>query len=76
MRGLDDILIGFFGFFAMDRAIRLFSNAVVEPWATKRSDGNPEVVDNWKLIVEFVLLFICVLLVVYFRDGLAAVIKP
>jgi hypothetical protein len=55
MRALDDILIGFFIFFAIDRAIRLFSNGVVEPWAEKKTQ-QPRVVENWKLGVEFVLL--------------------
>jgi hypothetical protein len=57
MRALDDILIGFFLFFAIDRAIRLFSNGVVEPWAEKRTQ-QPRVVENWKLGVEFVLLVV------------------
>lgn len=55
MRALDDILIGFLIFFALDRAIRLFSNGVVEPWAEKRTmDKNT--IENWKLGVEFLIL--------------------
>jgi hypothetical protein len=51
MRALDDILFGFLIFFAIERFIRLFSNAVIEPWAEKRT-GNPNVVEkletwNW-----------------------------
>jgi hypothetical protein len=55
MRALDDILIGFFIFFAIDRAIRLFSNGIVDPWASKKTT-NDHVVENWKLGAEFVLL--------------------
>lgn len=62
MRALDDILIGFFIFFAIDRAIRLFSNAVVEPWAEKRYKGQ-RTVENWKLGTEFVLLALALVVV-------------
>lgn len=55
MRALDDILIGFFIFFAIDRAIRLFSGAVVEPWA-QRKGASQQGAENWKLGVEFLLL--------------------
>ena len=55
MRALDDILVGFFIFFAIDRAIRLFSNAVVEPWAERKGAGQ-QGVENWKLGIEFLLL--------------------
>lgn len=55
MRALDDILIGFIIFFALDRAIRLFSNGVVEPWAEKRTTDR-NVVENWKLGSEFLIL--------------------
>lgn len=55
MRALDDILIGFLIFFALDRAIRLFSNGVVEPWAEERSPDKTTV-ENWKLGSELVLL--------------------
>ncbi|NBO55982.1 MAG: hypothetical protein EBU84_15665 [Actinobacteria bacterium] len=57
VKALDDILLGFFIFFAIDRAIRLFSNAVVEPWAEKRTQ-QPRVVENWKLGVELVFLVV------------------
>lgn len=66
MRALDDILIGFFIFFAIDRAIRLFSNAVVEPWAaTKSRDQN--IVENWKLGSEFIMLMVALFLVFKMR---------
>lgn len=55
MRSLNDIIGGFFVFFAIDRFIRLISNGVVEPWAKKRS-SKPIVVENYKLAVEFLLL--------------------
>ena len=57
MRALDDILIGFLIFFALDRAIRLFSNGVVEPWAETRSPDKTTV-ENWKLGSELVLLIL------------------
>jgi hypothetical protein len=66
MRTLDDILIGFFIFFAIDRAIRLFSNAVVEPWAQAKT-GDARKVENWKLSTELVLLFVALLLVFKMR---------
>ena len=55
MRALDDILFGFLIFFALDRAVRLFSNGVVEPWA-QRNNYNKNSVENWKLGSEFVAL--------------------
>jgi protein-S-isoprenylcysteine O-methyltransferase Ste14 len=66
MRALDDILIGFFIFFAIDRAIRLFSIAVVEPWAEQKS-GDERKVESWKLGSEFVLLILAVLVVFKLR---------
>ena len=66
MRALDDILIGFFIFFAIDRAIRLFSNAVVEPWAQTKT-GNERSVENWKLGSEFILLLAAVFVVFNMR---------
>ena len=66
MRALDDILIGFFIFFAIDRAIRLFSNGVVEPWASKKSD-NKVIVENWKLGSEFILLILACFVVFKMR---------
>lgn len=66
MRALDDILIGFFIFFAIDRAIRLFSNAVVEPWA-KTKTGDIQKVENWKLGTEFLLLLLAVFIVFKMR---------
>jgi hypothetical protein len=66
MRSLDEILLGFFIFFAIERAIRLFSNAVIQPAALKKS-SNPEVVENWKLLAEVALLVVACVLVVKFR---------
>jgi hypothetical protein len=66
MRSLDDILIGFFIFFAIDRAIRLFSNAVVEPWARTKT-GDEHRVENWKLGTEFLLLLAAVFVVFKMR---------
>jgi hypothetical protein len=69
MKALDDILIGFFIFFAIDRAIRLFSNAVVARGASK------ETVENWKLGTEMILLFACIFLVIKFRRSLSQINK-
>jgi len=66
MRTLDDILIGFFIFFAIDRAIRLFSNAVVEPWAQAKT-GDARKVENWKLGAEFVMLMTALFVVFKMR---------
>lgn len=66
MRALDDILIGFFIFFAIDRAIRLFSNSIVEPWAQTKT-GDERKVENWKLGSEFVLLLAAVFVVFKMR---------
>jgi len=66
MRALDDILVGFFIFFAIDRAIRLFSNTVVEPWAQTKT-GNERSVESWKLGSEFVMLMAALLVVFKMR---------
>jgi hypothetical protein len=66
MRALDDILIGFFIFFAIDRAIRLFSNAVVEPWARTKT-GDEHIVENWKMGAELTLLLVALLFVFKLR---------
>jgi hypothetical protein len=66
MRALDDILIGFFIFFAIDRAIRLFSNAVVEPWARTKTGDEPKV-ENWKMGAELTLLLVALLVVFKLR---------
>jgi len=55
MRALDDILIGFFIFFAIDRAIRLFSISMVEPWARTKT-GDEHKVENWKTSAELAML--------------------
>ena len=66
MRSLDEILLGFFIFFTIERSIRLFSNAVIQPAAHKKST-NPEVIENWKLLAEVALLIVACFLVVKFR---------
>jgi len=66
MRALDDILIGFFIFFAIDRAIRLFSNAVVEPWARTKT-GDEHMVENWKMGAELTMLLVDLLIVFKLR---------
>lgn len=55
MRALDDIIIGFLVFFAIDRTINLFSKNVVQPWAESKSPDS-KVVDNCKLVAELVCL--------------------
>jgi hypothetical protein len=74
MRALDDILIGFFIFFAIDRAIRLFSNSVVEPWAQTKT-GDERKVENWKLGSEFVLLLAAVFVVFKMRRFIGRINK-
>jgi len=74
MKALDDILIGFFIFFAIDRAIRLFSNAVVEPRVAARG-ATKDVIENWKLATEMLLLFACIILVIRFRRPLSQLNK-
>lgn len=74
MRALDDILIGFFIFFAIDRAIRLFSNSVVEPWAQSKT-GDERKVENWKLGSEFVLLLAAVFVVFKMRRFIGRINK-
>jgi hypothetical protein len=66
MRALDDILIGFFIFFAIDRAIRLFSNAVVEPWARTKT-GDEHKVENWKTGAELAMLLVALFIVFKMR---------
>jgi len=73
MRALDDLLLGFLIFFAIERLVRLTSNAIIEPWAEKITD-NENVVENWKLGAEFVLLVAACFVVVYFRKPLARLI--
>jgi hypothetical protein len=69
MKALDDILVGFLIFFALDRLIRLFSNSVVEPWAMERT-GNKDRAENWKLFSEFLLLLGALGLVFRFQKQL------
>jgi hypothetical protein len=69
-RALDDILLGFFIFFAIDRVIRLFSNGIVEPWAETKTT-NKNAVENWKLGAELVLLIGALVFVVKNRNFLA-----
>jgi hypothetical protein len=73
MRALDDILFGFLIFFAIERSIRLFSNAVIEPWAeTRTTDQN--VVENWKLVSEIAFLLAACFVVYFFRKPLARLV--
>jgi hypothetical protein len=62
MRALDDILFGFIVFFAIERGIRLFSNAIIEPWAEKKTE-NKTVVENWKLTAELGALVLAAIIV-------------
>ena len=69
MRPLDDILIGFLIFFAIDRFIRLFSGTVVADWARRRGASDTGV-ENWKLAIEAVILTSCILIVWRWRRAL------
>jgi hypothetical protein len=73
MKSLDDILFGFLIFFAIERSIRLFSNAVIEPWAEKQTD-NPNVVENWKIGTELVFLISACFVVYRLRKPLARLV--
>jgi len=66
MRALDDILIGFFIFFAIDRAIRLLSSTVVAPWAEKKSHDH-NTVENWKTGAELAMLLVALAVVFKMR---------
>jgi len=66
MRALDDILFGFLIFFAIERGIRLFSNAIIEPWAEKKT-ANKTIIENWKLMAEFLALMLATFLVYRYR---------
>jgi hypothetical protein len=66
MRALDDIVIGFFMFFIIERTVRLFSNAVIEPWAQTKTE-NPNVVENWKIGAELVTLLVATFLIFRYR---------
>jgi hypothetical protein len=69
MRPLDDILIGFFIFFAIDRIIRLFSGTVVTNYARQQGASDAGV-ENWKLATEAVILTTCILIVWHWRHTL------
>ena len=58
MRALDDILIGFLLFFAIDRTIRLFGNTVVEPLVETQGKTRAQT-ENIKLGIEILLLLGC-----------------
>jgi len=69
MRPLDDILIGFFLFFAIDRFVRLFSNTVVAGNLRELGyDANS--IENWKTGIEAVILGSGVALVWRYRHAL------
>lgn len=74
MRALDDILVGFFIFFAIDRMVRLFSNGIVEPWAAGKSQ-NKNTVENYKLAAELTILSTCLYLVYRNRGVLSRMNK-
>lgn len=69
MKALDDILIGFLIFFALERAIRLIGNTLVEPWALDKT-GNKEKAENWKLFSEVLLLIAALALVIRYQKQL------
>ena len=73
MRALDDILFGFLIFFAIERLVRLTSNAFIEPWAKARTTDE-NVVENWKLSAEFLFLVAVCFAVYFFRKPLARLV--
>lgn len=74
VRALDDILFGFLIFFAIERAVKLFSNGVVEPWAQRQSYSKNSV-ENWKLATELAALILAAVLVFKYRGILARLNK-
>lgn len=70
MRPLDDILIGFFIFFAIDRLVRLFSNAVVAPHLRARG-ASENSIENWKMGTEAIVLGVCLVVAWRWRRQLA-----
>lgn len=70
MKTLDEILIGFLIFFAIERTTRLFSNGVVEPWA-ERKNYSRNSVENWKLSAELLVLVTAIFVAWRFRKDLA-----
>lgn len=64
MRRLNDVLFGFLTFFALDRAVRLFSTAVIEPWAQK---NYPARIDECKIASELICLLVALVVVVRLR---------
>jgi large-conductance mechanosensitive channel len=70
MRALDDIVIGFLIFYAIDRVINLFSKNIVQPWANETARGNKDVSENCKLVTELVCLIIMAVLIFKFRKTL------
>jgi hypothetical protein len=74
MRDLDDILFGFLSFFLADRVVRLFSAAVVVPWAERRT-GDKNHVESWKLFAELSLLMSALFLVWRYRKVLHCVCR-
>ena len=69
MRTLDDVLFGLFIFFAVDRFVRLMSNSVIEPFV-KRRTTDKNVIENWKLFSEFMLLAAACITVFVYRKPL------
>jgi hypothetical protein len=70
MRALDDIIIGFLIFFAIDRVINLFSRNVVQPWANETGNGNNDMIENCKLVTELICLLTIAILIFKFRKTL------
>jgi len=70
MRALDDIIIGFLLFFAIDRIINLFSKNVVQPWANDAGQGNKDIIENCRLLSELVCLIGMAFIIFKFRKTL------
>jgi hypothetical protein len=66
MRALDDILIGFLLFFAIDRTVSLFSKNVVQPWAEVNSKDK-NMAENWKLVAELLCLIFAAFMIYKYR---------
>jgi hypothetical protein len=43
MKALDDIILGFLIFFAVERTIRLLGASIIEPWAESKTEDRHKV---------------------------------
>lgn len=62
MKALDDIILGFLIFFAVERTIRLMGASLIEPWAeTKTQDRHK--VESIKIFGEIAIILAFILII-------------